>query len=249
MDNGIYTAMTGASATLRAQAAVAQNLANADSTGFKSVLAMTTPYTVSGPGLPSRIDTQLQSAGFDSRPGAINSTGNPLDVALKPGTWLAVQDSSGAEAYTRAGDLRVTENGQLVTARGEAVLSDNGPISVPPNQTVNIAPDGTISIVPQGQTPNVQANVGRLRVVQLDATQVARGADGLMHATAPAASPPPSLPGDVLTPGSVEGSNVNASDTLVGMIALSRQFDLQVQVLHHHDDNAKSATSLLRISA
>lgn len=247
MDNGIYTAMTGASATLRAQAAVAQNLANVNSTGFKSVLAMTTPYTVSGPGLPTRIDTQLQTAGFDASAGPINDTGNPLDVAFKPGTWLAVQDRSGAEAYTRAGELRVTENGQLVTARGDAVLSDNGPISVPPYQTVNVATDGTISIVPQGQTPSVQANVGRLRVVQLDAAQLARGADGLMHRAAPG-DPPPSLPGDVLTAGAVEGSNVNASDALVDMIALSRQFDLQVQVLHSNSDNAKSASSLLRIS-
>ncbi|HEX4481948.1 MAG TPA: flagellar basal body rod protein FlgF [Rudaea sp.] len=247
MDNGIYTAMTGASATLRAQSVVAENLANSDSTGFKQMLAMTTPYAVSGPGLRTRVDTQLQSPGFDARPGTVNDTNNPLDVALKPDAWIAVQDSTGAEAYTRAGDLRVTENGQLTTSRGNAVLSDGGPITVPPYQSVNIAPDGTVSIVPQGQTPDVQANVGRIRTVQLDGKQLARGEDGLMHRST-TGDPPASLSGNVLTPGALEGSNVNASEALIDMISLSRQFDLQVQVLHNNDDNAKAASSLLKLS-
>lgn len=247
MDNGIYTAMTGASATLRAQSVVAENLANSDSTGFKQMLAMTTPYQVSGPGLNTRIDAQLQSPGFDARPGTVNDTANPLDVALKPDAWIAVQDSSGAEAYTRAGDLRVTENGQLITSRGNAVMSDGGPIAVQPYQSIHIASDGTVSIVPQGQTADVQANVGRIRTVQMDGKSLTRGEDGLMHQSKPG-DPPPSMSGNVLTSGALEGSNVNASDALIDMISLSRQFDLQVQVLHNNDDNAKAASSLLKLS-
>jgi len=250
MDKGIYVAMTGASATLKAQAAVAHNLANVDTTGFKAALVQTQQYAVNGAGLPSRIDTTLQSAGFDASPGPQNTTGYALDVALKPNAWLAVQDASGQEAYTRAGNLRVNENGQLVTAAGNPLLGEGGPISVPSFQSISIASDGTISIVPQGQGPEVQANVGRLRVVQNDVTQVSRGLDGLMHRPASAsASPPPALAGNVLTSGAVEGSNVNAADALVGMIELSRQFDLQVQMLHHSDDNARAATSMLRLGS
>jgi flagellar basal-body rod protein FlgF len=247
MDNGIYTAMTGASATLRAQSVVAENLANSDSTGFKQMLAMTTPYTVSGPGLRTRIDAQLQSPGFDARPGPVNTTDNPLDVALKPDAWIAVQDSAGAEAYTRAGDLRVTENGQLITSRGNAVMSDNGPITVQPFQSIHIASDGTVSVVPQGQTAEVQANVGRIRVVQMDGKDLTRGEDGLMHRNKAGDAPAP-MSGNVLTSGAVESSNVNASEALIDMISLSRQFDLQVQVLHNNDDNAKAASSLLRLT-
>jgi flagellar basal-body rod protein FlgF len=247
VDKGIYVAMTGASAALQAQSAVAQNLANADTAGFKAVLVQTQPYQVTGPGLKSRVDTTLQSGGFDASGGATITTGNPLDVSLKGNAWLAVQDSAGQEAYTRAGNLRVTENGQLTTATGRAVLGEGGPITVPPHESVNIAPDGTISIVPQGQNPDVQANVARLKVVDQDATQLRRGADGLMRRAdnQPAAA----AAGDVLVPGSIEASNVNPSDALVSMIELSRRFDLQVQVLHNSDENARSATSLLRLSS
>src|ERR1051326_3620561 len=99
MDKGIYVAMTGASATLRAQASVAQNLANADTTGFKAALVQTQPYAVNGPGLQSRAAPTLAPGGFHGPAGATQTTGNALDVALNQGNWLAVQDSAGAEAY------------------------------------------------------------------------------------------------------------------------------------------------------
>jgi len=245
MDKGIYVAMTGASATLQAQTAVAHNLANIDTTGFKAALVQTQPYAINGAGLPSRIDTTLQSGGFDDSPGPLLTTGNALDVAIKPGGWLAVQDSAGQEAYTRAGDLKVSINGQLVTAGGRAVLGGGGPISVPPYQSISIAPDGTVSIVPQGQGPETQAIVGRLRVIQSNGAQLARGVDGLMRRTD--GTTPDALAGATLSSGTLEGSNVSPSDSLVGMIALSRRFDLQVQVLHKTDENAQAANSMLRL--
>lgn len=247
MDKGIYVAMTGASTALRAQASVAQNLANADTTGFKAALVQTQPYAVPGAGLPSRVDAKLVPGGFDAGAGAVQTTGNPLDVALKPGNWLALQDSAGQEAYTRAGNLHVTENGQLVGASGRPLLGADGPISIPPYQSLTIAPDGTISIVPQGQGPEVQATVARLRVVAAEPGQLSRGVDGLMRRNDGAT--PDAVAGNVITPGALEASNVNAADALVGMIELSRQFDLQVQVLHNSDENARAATSLLKLGS
>ena len=69
MDKGIYVAMTGASAALQAQSALAQNLANVDTAGFKAVLNQTQPYQITGSGLPSRVDTTLQNGGFDASGG------------------------------------------------------------------------------------------------------------------------------------------------------------------------------------
>ena len=247
MDKGIYIAMTGASATLKAQSAVAHNLANADTDGFKAALVRTQAFPINGAGLNTRVDTTLQSDAFDASAGAQITTGAPLDVALKQDAWLAVQDAGGQEAYTRSGHLHVSQDGLLSTAAGQPLLGENGPISIPPYQSINVAADGTISIVPQGQGPEVQATVGRIRTVQNDPAQLQRAADGLMHRVDN--TPPAALAGDVLTPGALEGSNVNAADTLVSMIELSRQFDLQVQVLHNSDDNARAATSLLRLSS
>lgn len=245
MDRSLYVAMTGASATLKAQAAVAHNLANVDTVGFKAALVQTQPFALGGTGLPSRVDATFGGEGFDASPGPLQTTGNALDVAVAPGCWLAVQDGAGGEAYTRAGALQVTANGQLVTAGGHPLLGESGPISVPPYQSVAIAPDGTVSIVPQGQGPETQAIVGRIRVVESGAADLARGGDGLMRrldGTAPAARA-----GATLTPGTLEDSNVGAADALVGMIELSRQFDLQVQVLHNTDENARAANSMLRL--
>ena len=61
-----------------------------------------------------------------------------LDVAVQGQGWIAVQASDGSEAYTRAGDLHVDPNGQLMTATGNPVLGDSGPITVPPHSSITI---------------------------------------------------------------------------------------------------------------
>lgn len=246
MDRALYVAMTGASATLKAQTAVAHNLANASTTGFKAEVVRTDPVPVSGPGFDTRVNARLAEQGFDARPGPVQSTGNPMDVALAPDLWIAVQDAQGNEAYTRAGDLQLTPLGQLVTATGLPVLGEGGPIAVPPHQSLTIGGDGTLSIVPQGQGPATVASVGRIKVVAGTAEQVQRGPDGLFRAVLGQQLNPAA--GQVLTTGAVEGSNVNPADALVQMIALSRQFEMQVKVLRTADENARSASSLLRMS-
>ncbi|MHC0039801.1 flagellar biosynthesis protein FlgF, partial [Pseudoneobacillus sp. C159] len=86
------------------------------------------------------------------RMGAQQITGNPLDLSLQSGNWLAVQaPAGGGEAYTRGAALSITPNGQLVTAGGHPVLDENGaPIAIPPHQAMDIGNDGTISIIPLG---------------------------------------------------------------------------------------------------
>lgn len=243
-DRALYIAMTGASANLRAQASVAQNLANADTVGFQATLDGTIAAPVTGPGLASRVAVQHRVLGVSSAAGSLHNTGGELDVALHAGRWLAVQASDGSTAYTRAGDLKVTPNGLLTTGSGLSVLSQDGSqLAIPPYQSVSIATDGTISIVPQGQPASTMSEAGRLRVVQAATTDLVRGDDGLMRA-APGTEPLPAT-GPSLTAGALEGSNVDAASMLVSMIQLARQFEMQVRVLHSADENAKSANALL----
>ena len=115
--------------------------------------------------------------------GAQTTTGNPLDLAVHGPGFIAVQDASGNEAYTRAGDLHVDPTGQLLTATGLPVMGDNGPISVPPSTSITVAADGTISIVPLGQSPQTSANVGRIKLVNPPLDTIQRGADGLFRTT------------------------------------------------------------------
>jgi flagellar basal-body rod protein FlgF len=245
VDKSLYIAMTGASASLRAQASVAHNLANADTTGFQATLAGTVAAPVTGDGLPSRVAAVHQGLGVSSAPGAVRNSDNPLHVALLGDRWLAVQASDGSTAYTRAGDLELTANGLLTTASGLPVLGvDGAPVSLPPHQTLTIGGDGTLSIVPQGQPASTISEAGRLQVVAARTADLVRGEDGLMRA-APGREPPAPAAGPVLTAGAVEGSNVDATSMLVSMIQLARQFEMQVRVLQSGDENARAANSLL----
>ena len=248
MDKALYVAMTGARASLQAQGTVSQNLANVDTDGFKSALANTQAMPIRGDGYASRVNAMHIDQGFDASVGAQKVTGNPLDVSLQPDNWLAVQAGDGSEAYTRGGQLALTPNGQLVTSSGRAVLDENGnPMTIPPHQSMEIGSDGTVSITPLGESAATQAIVGRIRVVQANSAQLTRGLDGLMRNTDPKQLFAQAQ-GKSVNSGSLEGSNVDAAGALVQMIQLQRQFEMQVKVIKHGDENAQSANTLLKLS-
>src|ERR1700739_4403730 len=128
MDRLIYTAMSGSTQALEQQAIVANNLANASTTGFRAQLATFRAVPMSfGDGNTVNDDTTRtfvlsSTPGADYTPGPIQQTGNPLDLAIAGDGFLSVQTSDGNEAYTRAGNLHIDENGQLVTAMNQPVL-------------------------------------------------------------------------------------------------------------------------------
>lgn len=246
MDKLLYVAMSGAKETLRAQAANSHNLANANTTGFKADLSAFQSRAVTGPGFASRVYATDASVGWDSSVGSQITTGNPLDVAIQGQGFIAVQDSQGNEAYTRCGDLHVDPSGQLLNSAGLQVLGDSGPISVPPATSVSVAPNGTISVVPLGQTPNTISNVGRIKLVNPSADTVSRGADGLFRTNN--GQPAEADATTTLASGVLEGSNVDLAGSMVNMIELSRNFDLQIKALHAAEDTGSASAKLLTLS-
>jgi len=248
MDKSLYVAMTGAQASLQTQTVVANNLANANTQGFKQALTHTNTFPIIGPGYPARIDSMLVDSGFDRSLGAIQTTGNSLDIALKPGHWLAVQASDGSIAYTRNGHLSLNSYGHLVTSEGHLVLDENNaPLAFPPLQSIEISNDGGVSMVAQGDQSMTFVEAGRLSIIKADDTQLQRGNDGLMRTITSQEALIPSA-GHVLDSGMLETSNVNPAQTLVQMIQLQRQFEMQVKLINHGDENARSANTLLRLT-
>ncbi|MEO8746700.1 MAG: flagellar basal body rod protein FlgF [Rhodanobacter sp.] len=246
MDRSMYVAMTGATQMMRAQAEVAHNLANADTVGFKAQMSAFQPLAVQGPGLATRVNGVAFGEGVDLGQGGQIDTGRTLDIAVQGSGWIAVQSPDGAEAYTRAGSLRLTADGTLTDARGNLALGDGGPITVPQSTQVAIGADGTISAIPMGQTPNTVSAVGRIKLVNPPAGALSMGADGLMHlADGATADVDPAVS---IKSGTLESSNVNPSKMLVQMIELSRQYELQVRALKGTDENAQAATKLLQVS-
>ncbi|HEX7731478.1 MAG TPA: flagellar basal-body rod protein FlgF [Rhodanobacter sp.] len=246
MDRSAYIAMTGATQVMRAQDVVSHNLANAATTGFKSELDAFRDLPVLGPGSPTRINAVAQSLGRDDSQGTLQQTGRALDVAVRGAGWIAVQAPDGSEAYTRAGNLQLSADGTLTDAAGNPVIGNGGPISIPDSAQVVIGDDGTISSVPLGQGPNTLTQIDRIKLVNPDPAQLAKGADGLLHLAAGAAAD--ADPGVQLAPRMLEGSNVNPSAELVRMISLSRQYEMQVRSIKTSEDNADASLKLLQAS-
>ena len=244
MDKMLYVAMSGAKETLRAQAANSHNLANASTNGFRADLSAFQSRAVTGSGFASRVYATNSTTGWDQTVGAQISTGRDLDVSINGDGFIAVQGHDGREAYTRAGDLMIDANGQLMTKTGLPVLGDGGPVSVPPNNTLAIAPDGTVSIVPQGQGPQTTASVGRIKLVNPGNANLDRGEDGLFRMRD--GSDAPAEATVRLSSGALETSNVNAAQSMVNMIELARNFDLQVKVMKSAEDNGAASAQLLR---
>ena len=246
MDKLLAGAMSGAKETLRAQAANSRNLANASTTGFKADLTAFQSRNVTGPGFASRAYASNASSGWDQSVGAMTTTGNSLDIAIQGSGFIAVQDGSGVEAYTRAGDLHVDPNGFLTNGVGQQVLGDSGPVVVPPATSISIAADGTVSIIPLGQTAQTSSVIGRIKLVNPPSDTLQRGTDGLFYTRdrVPAASDA----SVAIASGVLESSNVNLAGAMVNMIELARRFDLQIKSLHTAEEDDSSATKLLQSS-
>ena len=241
MDRLIYQAMSGAKALLQRQDALANNLANANTDGFRADLMAFRSVPIRAEGTASTRAYSLEAtAGFDPSSGTISQTGRALDVAIKGSGWIAVQGLDGNEAYTRAGSFEVSAEGVLQTRSGLPVLSDGGPISVPANSELTIGSDGIVSAKAPGQALQ---QVGTIKLVDPAPGELRKGADGLLRTAA--GDPAPAEAAVSLVAGALESSNVNVVEAMVGMIALSRQFEMQMRMLQNAEQNAQRAASLL----
>lgn len=251
MDHAIYTAMGAASQTMEQQAVTASNLANSSTPGFRAQLNAMRAVPVEGMSVPTRTLVTASTPGADMTPGQLDYTSRPLDVALQQDGWLAVQTADGGEGYTRNGNIQVGPTGQL-TIQGNPVMGDGGPLTVPEGAEITIAADGTISALNPGDPPNTVAQVGRLKMVKADNTEIVRGDDGVFHLTAEAqATRGPALQADQsirLQSGVLEGSNVKPVAAMADMIASARRFEMQMKVISSVDENTQKANQLLSMS-
>lgn len=246
MDKLIYTAMTGAKATMGQQAAVAHNLANASTTGFRSELHRLRAVPVQSEALPTRAFTLEASVASDFSAGPLQHTGRSLDVAVSGKGWFAVRTADGNEAYTRAGSFEMDANGVLRTRGGLEVVGDGGQLALPPDNSIEVAADGTITAVPLTGSKTAANVVGRFKLVNPAEERLLRGDDGLFRLN----DGQPAEQDDAVkvAGGYQEGSNVNVVEQMVSMIGLSRQYEMQVSVLQKAQDNDKAATQVISMN-
>ena len=245
MDKLIYTAASGLKSHMAAQAAIANNMANASTIGFRAEKVNFDSLMLKGPGFDSRQPASEEVTDFDRTAGAITTTGRNLDIAIPGDQWMAVQATDGTEAYTRRGDLNISATGVLETGDGFPVMGSGGPITVPPATSVSIASDGTISIVPVGGDAKNPQVIDRIKFASPNGSQTVKGLDNLVHVKGGGV-----LPADLdakCVSGALEQSNVNMTQALVDMIENQRSYEVQANLMKSAKDMDESAASVMRM--
>jgi flagellar basal-body rod protein FlgF len=246
MDHALYVSMTGAKQIMQAQTVNNNNIANSSTTGFRADTTAFSSEPIYGPGYATRVNAVAADSGVDYSVGTIETTGSPLDLAVNGNGFIAVQGANGQEAYTRAGALRISDSGALITAGGQPVLSESGPVQIPPATSVTVGTDGTVSVVPLGLAAAAQSQVDRIKLVNPATKTLKKGTDGLFYLTAGGKSPTDETVH--VSSGALESSNVNAAMSLVSMIQLQRLYEFQIKSMNSADTNEQSAERMMSTS-
>lgn len=245
MDRLIYTSLTAMRGSMARQTAIANNLANAQTIGFRADMAEAQALWLHGEGATARAYASEEVLGADMRNGTVTQTGRDLDVALAGDALLAVQAPNGDEAYTKRGDLMLSENGLLTTGEGHPVQGTGGPIIVPPADSITIDSEGRIHIVPTGGDPANPQEIDRLRLATPAGSDIVKGLDGLFRVNGGGVLPDD--PDALVITRSLEGSNVSATSALVDMIEASRNWDTQLKMIGDVRDMDAATAALMQL--
>ena len=240
MIRGIYAAGSGMVAESIRNDAIANNLANANTAGYKKDIAVTKEFhnilirrinderdspELGGTGLGTIVDeiATLQSAGI------MRQTGNPLDVAIEGKGFFVVETPNG-DRYTRNGSFSRNSQGELVTLDGYRVLGENGPIHLDKAATVSVGEDGRVMV--QGKGPAATL-VGKLRIESFaDERQLTKEGSSLFVAARGAR---PETNRAMVHQGMLELSNVNVVSEMVNLISGYRAYEVNAKVVQAHD--------------
>jgi flagellar basal-body rod protein FlgG len=259
MFSSLWVAKTGLDAQQTRMDVISNNLANANTTGYKSARAsfqdlvyqnlrqpggQTTEQTQSPTGLMLGTGVRVVGSQKLFTQGNIEQTGNALDVAIQGRGFLQVTMPDGTIAYTRDGSLHQDENGQVVTANGYAL---DPPISIPANaQSITIGSDGTVSVSLAGQAANQQ--IGTVQLADfINPAGLQPNGDNLYLETASSGSPQIGQPGlnglGTLASGSLESSNVNVVEQMVDMIQTQRTYEMNSKAVSAADSMLQFLTN------
>jgi flagellar basal-body rod protein FlgF len=238
MGSESYIAASGASAQLRDLDVVANNLANVGTPGFKraesifrSVLesALRTEAGAAVPGGQATAFVSTDTVGSDFRRGSVQQTGAALHAMIDGPGFFEIETPNGLR-YTRAGNFIVNRDGELATPSGYPVQGDGGAI---------VVPDGTARIDQTGAIVDSTGNVvGRLKVADFDDAQ-ALVREGQSVFRAPDEAGLRVTDSNHFIPGSIEGSNVEASRELATMVMLQRAFETNVRAMQADDETTQ----------
>ncbi|HLK39066.1 MAG TPA: flagellar basal-body rod protein FlgG [Polyangiaceae bacterium] len=260
MLRSLHIAATGMAAEESQLDAISNNLANSNTVGFKKVRAdfqdlmyqtvraagsQQTTTTQSPTGLQVGTGVRMVSTTRLQGQGSLQQTNNPLDIAIEGNGYFVVQQPDGTPAYTRAGSLKADAQGRIVTSEGMPL---DPPISIPSNAlSVNIGSDGTVSVTTPGQTAATQ--VGQMQIANfVNPAGLSASGHNLFTSTAASGDPQVGVPGTdgrgTLQQGSIEQSNVDVVEEMVGLISAQRAYEIDTKVITAADQMLQSVTQM-----
>ena len=253
MDRLAFNAVVAINEQRVARQMTTNELANVSTPGFKrSFEAALQAVKVAGPGFESRMQPQAFSSDYiNMTPGTPMSTGRDLDVSMNDQTVLGISAPDGKLSFTRRGDLRINASGALENGAGHLVQGEGGgPLTIPQGLMVTISGDGTVLASDPTQAGNAApVTVGKLLLRDTSKTPLQRTENGLYQVVG--------KPGQDITPGPVtpsvtsrtlEGSNVNAMEVMVKMMAQSRSFEQQVNMIKESKQIDESGATMMKSS-
>jgi flagellar basal-body rod protein FlgF/flagellar basal-body rod protein FlgG len=250
MENALLVGLSRQMALSHELDVIANNIANIDTTGYKadntdfSEFLMPRARDDQFTGSDRRVSfVEDRATWIDFSPGALQHTGNPLDVAVDGNAYFVVQTPRG-QRYTRNGALAVNSAGQLVTNEGYQVVGDGGPITFQASDTdINISPQGIITVREGNSTQDAQR--GRLQLASFDQPRLLQKDSGstFMAPDGVNANPPPQ--GTRVVQGAIEKSNVKAVVEMARMIEITRSYTDIANILQQQSDQRRNALQQL----
>jgi flagellar basal-body rod protein FlgG len=240
---GLHAAAAGMAAQQTRLEALAQDVSNVDTAGYKRqrVTFRELVYVAqgnAGAGVSTGAGAAVSIAGRTFGQGAIGETANPLDVALQGPGFLRVRQGDGTVAYSRGAQLRVDARGRMTTGDGTLV---DPPVRVPagtPEKDISIGTDGTVKV--DGRS------YGRLSIETVGTPDGMRSLGNGLFAVTAESGPARAATGTTVLQGRIEGSNVDMADVMVDMMDAQRNFTLASRAVQMQDQLLEVANGIKR---
>jgi len=236
MGDGIYIGMAGAVARSQQLESIADNLANAQSPGFKAARPAFEAFLAQGSKPGDRSYVAAVSSGIDLRPGPTQRTGNPLDVTPEEGHFLATRQPDGNVGYTRDGRVSVAPDGMLRAAGGALLDTKGNPILVPPGSAVSITNIGQV------MADNIE--VGRVATFAIEGKAERTGASTLIPTAGAGTS---RLTEAHLRVGELEMGNSSPLEAAVSMVSVQRHYETSMQAIEAYKKMGDRSNELGRV--
>jgi len=233
---GLYISASGMLAQSAMLDATANNLANAETTGFKKTEPTTQPFVTHllnsvGVGVanvgPLAMGAELSGTALIDRQGNLETTGNQLDLALVGTGWFAV-DTAAGRRYTRDGSFTVDTEGTLVDKLGNPVAGEGGPITLG---------DGPVKVRDDGTVVQNGVEVGTLEIAALDPESIVREGTSLVDGELAG------IPDATVRQGHLEGSAVQVVEEMVDLIRVMRSFESNQRAMQAQDETLGEAVN------